>query len=350
VRTAATIAALLALAPSRGGLDPDFPAYSVPADAVIERAYTSRTELESEPAVVFVDGEEAPTGKQGELRLRVVDERTMKVVDTVKSTADGRPTEFTRAFGELDSQGVEKLVAIPKDGDETEKKTERERSSPLAGRTVRFTWDPKDEEYARKLEGETPKSDETADGDGPDDEELLEGLQPDLDWLVLLEDGPREKGASWSIDAKLFTRVQYPLGELHWVVAGQPRDPVSTAVTEQLNASLSGEARATWDGVREVDGRSLGVFTIHAELASKAEAETPDGAEVRKVEAELEYDGEVLWDMAAGRIHSYALEGDVHTVLTSQRTVASPKGDHEIRQVFDLTGKAVHTLQVAAGD
>lgn len=344
MRAAATIAALVALAPGRG----DFPSYSVSGGAVVERAYTSRTELESKAATVYVNGEEIDNGKLGEQRLHVVEERSMAVVDTVKSAADGRPAELTRAFGELTSAGVESLVAKPVGGDETEKKNERERTSPLAGRSVRFRWDAQEEEYARAFVGES-KAESGAKSDEPDDEDLLAGLQPDLDWLPLLADGPREKGASWSIDPKLLSRVQYPLGDLHWQVAGQPRDPVSEAVNDQLDESLTGEARATWEGVRDVDGRALGVFSIHAELSSKAEAETPDGAEVRKVEAEVEYEGEVRWDIAAGRIDSYELEGDVRTVLTSQRTLKSPKGESELRRVFDLRGKAKHTLEVTAG-
>lgn len=347
MRSVATIAALVALAPPHA----DFPVYSVAADAVVERTYTSRTELESEPAVVYVDGEQVPTDKQGSLHLRVLEERSMEVVDTIVSSADGRPTELVRAFGDFTSKGVETVVAKPAGGEETEKAIERERVSPLVDRSVRFTWDAKSEEYARKLDGEAKDPAKSKSDDGPDDEELLAGLQPDLEWLPLLADGPREKGASWSLDPKLLSRVQYPLGELHWFVAGQPRDPASRALNDQLDENLTGEARATWEGVRDVDGRALGVFTIHAELSSKGEveAETPSGPELRKVDAEVEYEGEVRWDMAAGRIDSYELEGDMHTVLTSQRTLKGPKGESEARRVFDLSGKAVHTLKTAPG-
>ncbi len=318
-----------------------YPRYAVAPETALKREYKSNTKLESEPAKMFLNGEEVPTEGHGEVRLRVDDSRSITFTDTIAAVADGRPTKFAREFGELENSATESFAVTPPGGDEEVKSSTRERISPLKGKTVQFTWDGKKEEYARALAG--------AEGEKKASEaEMLDGLQADADWLPLLEDGPREKGASFELDAKLFERVQYPAGELLWVVEGKDPDPVSKAINEQLSENLDGKAKATWQGMRDVDGRELGVFAIEADLKSKAEAETPDGAETRGIELDLEYEGEILWDLAVGHLAGYTLTADVRSQLSTTRTVETPKGKREVRQVFDLRGTAKHVLSVTA--
>lgn len=315
----------------------DYPQYGVEAGTELTRTYVSTTTLESGPAQMFFGDQEVPREGHGEMRLEVEDSRTITFQDTVAAVAGGRPTKFSRAYGELSNSATETLKATPPGGEEEARASTRERVSPLAGQTVVFAWDEKEEEYARTCDAKDF------------DKELLEDLQPDADWLPLLEGGPREKGASFELDPKLFQRVQNPAGDLHWKVEGQEADPVSKAINEQLAENLGGKAKATWEGEREIDGRKVGVFAIEAELESEAEAETPDGAEKRGVELELGYEGEVWWDLAAGRLAGYALEAEVRSVLSTTRTIESPKGEVEVRQVFDLRGKAKHGLRVTEG-
>lgn len=320
-------------------LEDAYPRYAVAPETVLKREYKSATNLESTPAKMYLDGEEVPTEGHGVVRLEVEDSRVITFTDTIDAVADGRPTKFAREFGEMENSATESVLATPPGGTEDVKASTRERTSLLSGKTVRFTWDGAQEEYARAFEGadEAKESGEAL---------LLEGLEPDAEWLPLLEDGPREKGASFELDPKLFERIQYPVGELHWVVEGKDADPVSKSINEQLSENLEGEAKATWQGAREVEGRELGVYAIEADLKSRAEAETPDGAETRGVELEVEYEGEILWDLAAGRLAGYAFEADVRSVISTERAMETPKGKREVRQVFDLRGTAKHTLTV----
>ncbi|MCY2961979.1 MAG: hypothetical protein NTY35_17620 [Planctomycetota bacterium] len=325
---------LLLVLAGASALGDSTPRYAVAPETALKHVYTSSTKLESEPAQMFLDGKEIPKEGHGELRLRVDDSRSISFTDTVAAVADGRPTRFSREFGELENSATESVVAIPPEGEEEVKASTRERASALSGKTVRFTWDGAKEEYARAFEEKGP------------DEDLLAGLQADAQWLPLLEDGPREKGAAFDLEPALFERVQYPAGELHWKVEGKENDPVSKAITEQLSENLDGKAKATWLGAREVDGRELGVFAVEAQLKSNAEAEAGEGGETRKVELELEYEGEILWDLAGAHLAGYTLTADVRSVLSTTRTVESPKGSVEVRQVFDLRGKAAHRLTV----
>jgi hypothetical protein len=317
-----------------GALGDPFPEYKVEPDTVLERVYTSRTTLESTPAQLFYDGKEVPAEGHPQVSLRVADTRSLTVKDTIRAVADGRPTKFTRSYDELENSATETVVAKPPDGQEDLKASTRERTSPLSGKTVRFTWDDAEEEY-------TP----AVDGKGVSDE-ALEELAADAEWLPLLADRTREKGVAFALDPKLFQRVQTPLGNITWQVDGQDPEPASKSLNDELAESLDGKAKATWQGSREVDGRTCSVFALEAELTMKGEAEFASSGETRSVVSEAEYTGEILWDLAAGHVASYTFEADVHTVLTNTRQVDSPNGSVELRRVFDLTGTSKHALTV----
>lgn len=329
-------AACLLLAGS-GLLRGDYPRYAVASGTELTRKYESSTSLESGPAQMYFGDQEVPREGHGELRLSVEDSRTVTFTDAIAAVGGGRPTKFARTFGDLENKATETLTAKPPEGEESVRASTRERTSPFSGKTVRFTWDAKKEEYARACEEKEV------------DPDLLAGLQDDADWLPLIEDGPREAGAEFDLEPSLFQRVQYPAGDLHWLVDGKEADPASQTINEQLVENLDGKAKAKWQGPREVDGKQLGVYEVQAQLTSHAEAEAQEGAEKRKVEVEFEYTGEILWDLAAGRLAGYALNADVRSVLSTTRTVESPKGSVEIRQVFDLEGKAKHRLTVTEG-
>lgn len=308
-----------------------YPAYKVAPGTVVERVYKSSTKLESAPAQMFLDGQDVGEAG-GVVKLRTDDARSMTVTDTIGAVEGGRPRAFTREFGECTNTGTETMLITPPGASEDVRSTTRERKALFAGKSVKFTWDDDDEEY-------TAKSEEKA-----LDAEALEGIVGDNDWLCLIEGGPREKGVEFALEAKHFAYVANPLGELRWQTDGKESDPTGRAIVAQFVENIAGEAKATWEGSREVDGRELSVFAVSAKLNSHAKADPSDGK--REARFELEYEGEVLWDLEAGRVAGYALEADAHMVQSSTRMVKSPQGEVELRQVFDLTGTTRHALTV----
>jgi len=324
---------------SATSIEDGFPTYAVAPETTLTRVWVSSTEMESEPAKMFLDGEEIPSEGHGTLKLRVAADTRLEVADEIGAVAEGRPTKFERTYREFSNKGVETVIAQPPGGDATEKENARERTSLLKGRVVRFTWNAKDEEYESAFVAQEGEK-QTADAS------LLEGLVADADWLALLEDGPREKGASFELPAEVFQRVQYPLGDLHSQIDGKDPDALTQEINDELTENLAGQGKAVWLGVREEDGRQVGAFSVEAHLTSKADGETESGAEKRTVEAEVDYEGLILWDMAEGRLAEYSIEADMRTVLSSLRSIESPKGKAEVRQVFELEGKTKHTLTV----
>ncbi len=323
---------LVSAAPSA---DP-FPKYAVAPDTVIERVYLSSTKLASEPMTTTVEGQVVdPEG--GEVRLQLDDSRRMAVTDTIGKVTDGRPVQFTRKYGECTNSATETLQVKPPTGKEDVRATTRERTTALTDKTVRFAWNGDAEEY-----------EPVGDVKGLD-KETLAGLAADSEWLALLDGGPREKGAEFSIDPQLFVGVGNPLGELRWQVGADAPDAAGLSISSQLSENLDGKAKATWQGSREVDGRTLSVFALEAELKSHAAADMDDQGGKREVELGLEYEGEVLFDIAAGRLSGYSFEADAHMVYASSRAQETPQGKVHVRQSFDLAGKAKHVLSVTSG-
>lgn len=310
-----------------------YPAYKVAPGTVFERVYKSSTKLESAPAQMFLDGQDVGESG-GVVKLRTDDARSMTVTDTIGAVEGGRPRAFTREFDECVNTGTETLLVTPPGASEDVRSTTRERKSLFSGKTVQFAWDADDEKYTAKSE------------DKALDAEALEGIVGDNDWLCLIEGGPREKGVEFALEAKQFAYVANPLGELRWETDGKESDATGRAIVAQFVENIEGEAHATWQGSREVDGRALSVFALTAKLKSHAEADPSEGK--REARFELEYEGEVLWDLEAGRVASYSFEADAHMIQSSTRKVKSPEGEVELRQVFDLTGTTKHSLSVKA--
>jgi len=204
---------------------------------------------------------------------------------------------------------------------------------------VGFVWNAEDEAYERDFVGDEPK----AEGD----KVLLDGLVADADWLELIADGPRAKGDSFTLPEELLQRVSHPLGEVNWQIDGKDADDTTKEINAELAANLSGTGKAVWVGVRDEDGKAMGVFEITADLTSKADADAGDRGEKRFVELKVGLEGEVLWDMAAGRIAGYEIEASIVSILTSARMVDMPTGKGEVRQVFELEGTSKHELVVA---
>jgi hypothetical protein len=312
------------------------PRYAVADGTVLVRSYHSTTKLDSEPCQLSLGGKPVPSAEHPEMRLSVVDDRTLEFTDTIAKVADGRPVKFVRAFDELENDGSETMSLVLPDGKEDKKGSDRERRSELAGRKVVFTWDSEKKEYAKAWDGE-----------GGDDE-LLEKLEADVDWLGLLPGKAVEKGDSWSLDPKLFVSLQLPGGNLHWKVEGKEPDPVSESINSQLSENMDGESKATWQGRREVDGKELGVIAIEADLTTQGKAGSDDGREERSMELEVEYEGEVLWDMDGGHIAGFTFEGKVHALMSIERPLPTPQGEVPLRQEFDLSGTSKHELEVTA--
>jgi hypothetical protein len=157
-----------------------------------------------------------------------------------------------------------------------------------------------------------------------------------MDFRSLLPKGKVAEGESWDVDVKSFDAVVDPGGDLKLTDENKD-DEADEAVGKEIRKHLTGKAHATWKGVREEDGKKLGAIAISADLSSEGDADTKGPiAGKTHFRLELELEGELLWDLAAGHFHAFQSTGKVMLDTTSSAPV--PAG--EVRQELDLEGHA----------
>jgi hypothetical protein len=261
----------------------------------IERTFVHQDKGVLAAVELRVDGEPHDAGAAAKGMLETASEDRMVFEDTIVEADQGRATRLRRRFGELESST--KLTA--RNGDK-EKESEEPRKSPFAGLEVEFTRDPKSDEWKRAWVGS-----------GADDE-LLEGLQAEVDFASWLPPREVEEGDTWKLSAGVYARtVLRPAGHLRFDT-DPPAPAKQKELQEELFGAFTGELVATWKGTREVDGKRVGVIAVAGEVASEAdiEVENPGGSGgTAKLGVSLheEIEAELLWDLEGRRARSLEL-------------------------------------------
>jgi hypothetical protein len=214
--------------------------------------------------------------------------------DAIEKDEAGRATSLRRRFRELES--ASRLTA--REGDK-EKVTEEPRESPLAGLEVEFT---------READAETWKRSWV--GRGTEDA-LLEDLRPEVDFAGWLPGREVSEGDTWKLSAEVYTStVLRPAGHLHFDT-DPPRPEQQKELQEALFGKFEGELVATWKGVREEQGRKLGVIAVAGEVRTAAEIDLDgaQGVEALAIAMRSEIEAELLWDLDGRHAHALELSG-----------------------------------------
>ena len=313
----------------------------------------TRIALETTAFDMERDGEpvESPFDPIGQ---RMVDERTIVVVDRVLEAAEGAPTRLRRSF---ESVTASNLVPAP-DGERT-----IERECPLDGVTVELALE----------DGDVRAS--VVEGDEPDDATLLEGHHLTLALDALLPSTGVEVGASWELDAdairialgfdleeKLFPRPQRPdRPEGGGEGGGRRGGPRGGA-----QGGLSGVLRdADWKGtatLKALDHQEEGVegacALIELELSCDGDLPEPQfgggrggrersaappsapGAVAGTFEVELK--GHLAYSKGLGLPVALELEGRIETEQTMERS----RGESSMRMHTEQSGDIRHVVRV----
>ena len=305
----------LALAPLALALAPlaDEVSYHPEEGTTLTREVRRSYELKLEEITVEVNGQ--PMDVEAEIDIR--DALHIVVNDEIVSVGDGRPAKLVRDYETLSGETTESS------GGED---TTRERSSPLEGKKVTFSWDSDEEDY------------DVAFASGEGDRALLDGLQEDMDWRAFLPSGDVTADESWDVDATALAAVLRPGGNVKLKVS-EGDDPASEMGAE-FAENLSGDVTAAYRGTREVDGIELAVIAIESKV------ETHGGDEASQAVAlAFELQGEMLWHQAESRLRSVELRGPMRVTLTQQ---SQHQGEREIQleQRMQFAGEASFELQV----
>lgn len=320
---APTVVLALSLGPAHPSCETEL-RFTPKAGLKITRTWTNPSERDLKDMSLTLKGE-SHAGKGMDMHTDF--EEKLVVTDELVSVKSGRPTKIKRTFEEIESKRTEKTSS--KKG---ENQHDEERQSDLAHTTVLFTWDAEKEEYAAAFE-EKDK-----------DEDLLSGLEADMDLTGLLPEKAVSKDAEWTIDAAAFkSAILRPGGDLSLHTEDGKDDATEKETRKKVWEALKGDVHLKFGGTREADGTSLGVIQIKAELTSEVELDgPPDKPSLKSLNLSLShtFEGEILWDLQKGLAHSLKIEsqGTLSYVTHLEFEAGGETLDGVQEMVFDEKG------------
>jgi len=333
---------LLALSPTREELR-----FSPASDTEVTKTFVIHGNWSSDEVTLDVSD-----GRDADIMIEAEWTRSVEVTDTYVSASEGRPTELRRTFEEIGDE-LQYELEVEADGFEFSEAPSGERTSELTGEIVSFTWDDEDESYRVAF------VDEDA------DEDLLENLVEDMDLRALLPEDEVAEGDRWEPDAAAVAALFLPGGDLSFETDvasdGTPPEILIAGLAPALLTDLDlligtlddGEVKAVYSGTREEDGERLAVIELEVEFETSRDvsevmqamleplSEELPGIELERADLEFTFEGEgrLLWNLSAGHVHSFELEGDATATL--ERTVSLDMGGEvvEIMTLIDLSGE-----------
>lgn len=303
----------LALAPAADTLD-----FHVASKSKLSKTLEMKVEVESTSFDISLGGEKldgVPTPT-----IRIAQDETVRVIDEYETVADGRATKFVRKYDEL--SGNELQGVTPPEGAPGEPREEtKEKKSDLQGQSVVFTWH--DDEYKAAW----------AEGSKGDDD-LLADLTASYDFTEFLPGKSVSSGDTWDLGKEQFERLFSPSGELG--LKADKEDDEDDMGDEYLE-NLAGKGKATYKGLRESGDAKLAVIAIEAELRTHGTKERDEGESELAIELDIE--GEILWDVKAGHLHSFDFDCKAAVTQTITGSVETPNGKQEVEQKIEFAGK-----------
>lgn len=334
-------------------------ALAAPADQVsfhpeegkeLTKVFESRMSLGLEDLLIEVNGEEMDPSMMGmdfDLDSATLEGKiSVEVADTYVKMGDNRPLELLRNFVELAGEFETGFGESKSSEDED-----------LVGHTVRFKWDDEAGEYVASYEGE-----------GGDEDQLAK-LSEDMDLRALLPSGAVSEGDSWRVawaDNLSLVMPGFDVGSLGDLVAEQaaededfPAEAFDSVMEQFREIFADASATCTYRGTREVDGKQLGVIGIESEIIGDIDMvsiieeaiaasgeEMPEGAGFDDFTFDVSVDlvGELLWDSAAGHVHSMELEGDLNGTVNVEMNVAEQGMEFSLAASVEISGDLGRTV------
>jgi len=267
---------------------------------------------------VVVNGNPMPAPP---MEVETTQANTITVTDSYVKAEDSRVLVLERTYNELGGD-VALSMEHPMQGPVEQ---EMASISDLEGTTVIFHWNAEEEVYEAEF------SEDNAD----EDEELLEGLDQDMDFVAFLPDGPVSVDDSWSFPASAISSVLAPGGYLSMLpeeVSAEMESSAGLDFSRQLG-DLEGDCTATYTGSKKTDEGVMAFISLTIEASSTRDitefmaeavrnsAEQLKAAnmeqEIQSADASFEFDltGELIWNVDGGHFESIELAGSTDIVI-----------------------------------
>jgi hypothetical protein len=339
--------ALLALA-----LPLDEVAFRPSADLSVTRSLESTRNFSLDDMEMTMNGQPLPMDLQMEMDMSMT-QKTV-VTDVFGPVADGRHARLKRTYDDLAQNGEFSMrMAMMPDGGQD---ATIEGGSELEGKSVVFTWDEDEGGYVASFEGEG-------------DQELLEGLEEDMDLRALLPAAAVAEGETWEIDVKKLRNVLALGGNLKVVPqtedmpeGGMPGMDGMTDFSRMFDDLVEGDATAEYRGTSDIEGVSCQVIGIKVDvrasadlteqLAENVSQSLPDGmgeVEVEHVDMELEIagEGQLYWNPATGLAHAFELSGTMSITMDMGFAISMGEQNISMEQNLTMSGTFEDKLGVA---
>ncbi|MEW6073662.1 MAG: hypothetical protein AB1726_13850 [Planctomycetota bacterium] len=317
--------------------------------ATLTKTFTSKSEVSLDEMSLTQNGQPVEFGG---LEISTTSDQTIQVTDVYSALGDGRPAKLTRTFEKLAgattiSQSHEMM------GDQDTDVTSK---SELLDKVVVFSWDAEAGEFDVAF-APTSGGDET----------LLEGLEEDMDLRAFLPRGEVAVDDEWEIDPQDVRGLFAPGGSLKL----EPENPEELGMgsgphpsLDQALGDMEGTVSGTYRGTREEEGVKVAVIELTMEISSAKDLtdlmkemmgniEAPGGEEIDMrigafdMEFAFEGKGVLLWDVAAGLVHSLDLSGEVTQRIDMQMDMTVAGQELSMENAMTMSGTM--TVAVATG-
>jgi hypothetical protein len=181
-----------------------------------------------------------------------------------------------------------------------------------------------------------------------------------MDLRALLPEGEVEEGAEWELDPKELVDVIAPGGNLAFKAKEASDDAMGMGpsgmenMADMFGDDVGGKCKATFAGMREVEGQSYAVVRLVIDIKAKtdmtetirermAEQQPPEGLdamEFKSVDMEyaLDAEGELLWNVGGGHFHALELSGTTSFKMDQSMSLKIQGRDMDIDQSMEFEG------------
>jgi len=346
-----TLTALIAPALVAALAPADKVAFHPEAGSKLSRSFAVKSNFSLDDFSMSMDGKPAPAI---EMEMDISVNLDIGVTDQYVSLAADRPKELVRSFDKLASGGSFSMQMAQMPGGGMEKSITG--SSELEGKSVKFTWNEDDKKY------------DVAFKEGEGDSKLLEKLDENMDVRGLLPGKEVSSGDTWDIPVKAFREILAPGGDLSIRPKAEGEEDVGMMpgmdnfgdMASMLGDTFEGEAKGEYKGTREVDGVTVGVIHLTLKMKSsndmseavkKHMPDLPD--EVSKfeidhvdVDADIEGEGTLLWNLAGGFAQSLELTGKMKMAMDSGMSIGVQGRDMSMEQSMSMSGTLSNSMTV----
>jgi hypothetical protein len=238
------------------------------------------------------------------------------VDDEVQKCAGDRASKLARTYVTLEKSRTETRKSAA-----DESKNDKPETSDLAGKTVLFVWDADAKSWTRTI-------------DGKEDKKLTADLEGDMDYRGFLPAKDAEAGAKWDVDfADVKGALVRPGGDIPFHGETEPQ-AMDKRLREASWDANHGKLTLTLEKTRDEEGKKLVTISFTGDVGYDASVEREGdekGPAKLRVADHQTLEGELVWDLAAGRAH------DIHWTSKGEMTLT-----------VDIQGKAPDGTEVSA--